>query len=67
MSYEEIPYHEHYDLDRGVRDVQQELWTAQEALNDLRSELSTLRTDADELRETVAWLRMEGGGANRAC
>jgi hypothetical protein len=31
MSYEEIPYHEHYDLDRGVRDVQQELWTAQEA------------------------------------
>jgi hypothetical protein len=57
MSYEEIPYHEHYDQDRSVRDVQQELWSAQEALNDLRSDLSTLRTDATDLREAGSGYR----------
>jgi hypothetical protein len=41
VGYYEVAYHEHYDLDSRVRDVREQVWSAEEALKDPRGEMAT--------------------------
>jgi predicted nuclease with TOPRIM domain len=60
VSYgDEVAYHEHYDLASSIREVEQQSWSAEEALQGLRGEISRLNSKVDGLENEVSVLRSE--------
>jgi hypothetical protein len=59
VGYYEVAYHEHYDLDSRVRDVREQVWSAEEALKTRVGRWPRGRSEVHELPEEAAGLRSE--------
>jgi predicted nucleic acid-binding Zn-ribbon protein len=60
MSYgDEVAYHEHYDLTSSITEVEQQAYSAEQALQGMQGEISRLKSEIYDLRSEVSGLGAE--------